>query len=568
MATLQGWKDKEAAGDAAWNSYMNSPAPRPNPFAPGKGSLWENTPKSAQEYKQSGGNIIPAKQNVFGGGGYAGGGGGGYSFPSSQSSSPAPVEFYLGAAPTLKGIPNAPVLGGPGAINAPTIGNLTLPNAPGLQGLDYSSVFNQFRSVFSNLNSGVNPEFGVDAVKLAKDAKSVAAQLNLSPSQIKAMISQINPSTGEIVADVQAASAALNNPSEIAGKAGQIADGLNKKYQDQFDSAMPGYKQNMAAANQITTDYLAGRIPQDVVDQVVRNSAAKGFATGLLGGGIGRNIVARDLGLTSLQLQTAGANLLQQTANIANSVLQSTMPVSGESFASRLITDPGQIFSSVSSMKRVDPTSIFNAVYVQPSDVYDKMANMAQASTTNRANFEASKLISPSTVFNALTQQATYNQQINTQNLLNNWETAKTMALANQQISEKNAINQWEASKFNAINKYEVDKFNAMNQWQADQYNSQIANQNAINSWQGKGLPGQFDVNRGEYIGFQPGTYSATRPDLPGSGSAGSAASAAASGGDFMVNMGGEMVLASKLKGPAGQALVGNLRYQAQQQGA
>jgi hypothetical protein len=588
MATL-------SASDQAWNTYMGSSASKQNPFTPGAGSLMAGvgTPRDSssasgpiitgsdgQQYQKlkstgasgSGGYVnIATGETVSGisrkatGGNISyssgGGGGGGYSL-SSQSGSSSPVEFYLGASPTLKGIPNAPVVGGPGTINAPSIGNLTLPNAPQLQGLDYSSVFNQFRSVFSNLNSGVNPEYGVDVIKLAKDAKAVSAELNLSPSQIKAMISQINPTTGEIIADVKQATDALNNPDELADKSGKIADALNKKYQDEFDSAMPGYKANMSAANRITNDYLAGKIPQDVVDQVVRNSAAKGFATGLMGGGIGRNIVARDLGLTSLQLQTAGANLLQQTANIANSVIQSTMPVSGESFVSQFMTDPGQIFSSISNMKRVDPTSIFNAVYVPTSQVFDKLADMAQASTTNRANFEASKLISPSSVFNALTDQATYNQQINTQNLLNNWETSKTMALGNQQIAEKNAINQWENSKFNAVNKYEADKFNAMNQWQADQYNSQIANQNAINAWQGQGLPGQYDVNRGAYIGFQPGTYSATRPNLPGS----EAALSAASSGDFMVNMGGAMVPASKLKGIGGQQIVANLRAQATQQ--
>jgi hypothetical protein len=165
-------------------------------------------------------------------------------------------------------------------------------------------------------------------------------------------------------------------------------------------------------------------------------------------------MVAKDLGLTSLQLQTAGANLLQQTAQLASQVSQAIRPVTGAELASRFITDPTQLFSTMANYNRVDPTSIFNAVYVPTRQVYDQMASMAQQSTLSRANFEASKMISPSQVFDTLVTQAQYNQQ--------------------------------------------------------------IAASNAINAWQSQPLPGQFDIQRGQFVGFQPGTYSATRPMLPG----------------------------------------------------
>jgi len=45
--------------------------------------------------------------------------------------------------------------------------------------------------------------------------------------------------------------------------------------------------------------------------------------------------------------------------------------------------------------------------------------------------------------------------------------------------------------------------------------NQQIGNQNLLNAWQSKPLPGQFDISKGQYIGYQPGTYSATRPLTP-----------------------------------------------------
>jgi hypothetical protein len=490
-----------SSGDAAWNAYMSSPISQQTSqqvMAPGSGSLWANMPSQSQ-YGATG-SRVPSR-NVFSTGGRVSysGGGGSFNQSTSQQSQATPVEFFLGSAPTV-------------------------------QGVDLSGVMGDFRNTFSQLNSGVNPSFFVDQNKLAADAKSIAGQLNLSDKQIQAMISGINgapavTSISDIVSQAASAAATLNKQDpnmmdRIVGQASNMAAQLNAKYQAQFAAAMPGYQQNMAKANKLTTDYLAGKIPQDVVDQVFRNSAAKGFATGLYGGGIGRNIVARDLGLTSLQLQSAGAGLLEQTAKLAATVGRETMPVTGAEFVSPLIsnqaqfiTNPASILSAITSTanantailnrNNVDPNTIFNAVYVKPQDVYNNMANMAQQSTLARSNFEASKLISPSQVFSALTDQA--------------------------------------------------------------QYNSQIANANALNAWQSQALPGQFDIKKGQFVSFKPGEYLAQRPTVPGSVSAAIAASSPSSSSDFMINMGGVNIPASRLKGPGGQILVSQIRQQQQQ---
>jgi len=416
-----------SSGDAAWNAYMSSPASRKTfeqVSAPGPGSLWANMPNSSQ-YKDTGGVRTPAK-NVFGGGGGSAGSRLGAGLSGASQAQATPVEFFLGAAPTM-------------------------------QGVDLSGVMGNFRNTFNQINSGVNPNFFVDQNQLVADAKSAAQKLNLSPAQIKSMIAGINPSISDVTNQAAAAAAQLNDPTKIGTQANKMAEILNKKYIDQFDAAMPGYKANMAKTNEITSNYLAGKIPTDVVDQIFRSSAAKGFTTGLYGGGLGRNLAARDLGLTSLQLQTAGAGLLDQTAKLAATVGREMMPVSGAEFVNQLITNPATIFSTIANYNHVDPNAIFNAVYVKSSDVYNNMANMAQQSTMARANFEASKMVPPSLVFGALTDQA--------------------------------------------------------------QYNSQISNSNALNAWQSQALPGQFDIKKGQYVSFKPGEYSATRPNLPGAGS-------------------------------------------------
>jgi len=342
---------------------------------------------------------------------------------SAQSAMSTPVEFFLGAAPTM-------------------------------QGVDFSGVMSNFRNTFNQINSGVNPNFFVDQNQLVADAKSAAQKLNLSPSEIKNMIAGINPSISDVTNQAAAAAAQLNDPGKIGAQANKMAEILNKKYIDQFDAAMPGYKANMAKTNEITSNYLVGKIPTDVVDQIFRSSAAKGFATGLYGGGLGRNLVAKDLGLTSLQLQTAGAGLLDQTAKLAATVGREMMPVSGAEFVNQLITNPATIFNTIANYNHVDPSAIFNAVYVKPSDVYNHMADMAQQSTLARAQFEANKMVPPNLVFGALIDQA--------------------------------------------------------------QYNSQISNSNALNAWQSQALPGQFDIQKGQYVSFTPGQYLAQRPTPPG----------------------------------------------------
>lgn len=448
--------------------------------------------------------MAPQAQMTGGGfgGGFGGGGAGGGGFGGGAA---APVEFYLGPAPTLPQL-NFPELKLPGA---PVIPNLQLPGAPQLAGVDYAGVMSQFRSTFNMLNTGINPQFGVDVNKIAADAKEVAGKLNLSPQQIKQLVAGINPTTGEILADVEEISRKVNDPAKISAAAEKLAAGLNQKYQSAFNAAMPGYTANMAKANELTSSYLSGKLPQDVVDAVYRGAAAKGFTAGIFGGGIGRNLVAKDLGLTSLQLQSAGANLLQQTAQLASSVIQATMPVSGESFARGMMTDPNQIFSSVMNMNRVDPTSVFNAVYTPTRQVFEQMSSMAQQSTMAKASFEASKMIAPSVVFDTLTKQALYNQQINMQNALNSWETGKTMALQNNQIAEKNALNSWQARLSEAQQNYQTQIAQA-------QYNQQIQSQNLINAWQSQALPGQFDIRRGQYVSYTPGQYQSTRPTIPG----------------------------------------------------
>lgn len=177
----------------------------------------------------------------------------------------------------------------------------------------------------------------------------------------------------------------LNLNYEEMGKRAMEA---NKPYAEQYRQFAPQTEAGTRALSQAGATMATGQLSRDMASQIGRGAAALGFSTGLGGrSGIGRNILARDLGLGSLQVQQQGADLLAKSSALAQQAMQAMNPIS-------------------------------------PNEVFSTAAN-----------------------------QASINQQ--------------------------------------------------------------IANQNLMNAWQTQALPGQFDIKRGQYVGYQPGTYSEAPPMLP-----------------------------------------------------
>lgn len=69
---------------------------------------------------------------------------------------------------------------------------------------------------------------------------------------------------------------------------------------------IPGYAKMRDTISGNIQSQLSGQIPKDVSDNIQRNSAVKSLYGGYSGTPMGRNLTARDLGLTSLQLTQAG----------------------------------------------------------------------------------------------------------------------------------------------------------------------------------------------------------------------------------------------------------------------
>lgn len=173
---------------------------------------------------------------------------------------------------------------------------------------------------------------------------------------------------------------------------GKRAMEANAPFAEQYRQFAPQTEAGARALSQAGATMATGQLSRDMVGQVGRGAAALGFSTGLGGrSGIGRNILARDLGLSTLQVQQQGQDLLAKSSMLAQQAMQAMAPIA--------------------------PTSIF-----------DTAAN-----------------------------QASINQQ--------------------------------------------------------------IANQNLLNAYQTQALPGQFDIKTGSFVGYQPGSRVTTRPTPPGQSS-------------------------------------------------
>lgn len=86
----------------------------------------------------------------------------------------------------------------------------------------------------------------------------------------------------------------------------QLASQVNTFNYDQLQAmlgkSIPGFSQIQQQTSDIISSQLKGEIPKDVQDAIQNNAASKAVAGGYAGTGIHGNLVARDLGLTSLDL--------------------------------------------------------------------------------------------------------------------------------------------------------------------------------------------------------------------------------------------------------------------------
>jgi len=104
-------------------------------------------------------------------------------------------------------------------------------------------------------------------------------------------------------------------------RASRLASGISKSIQDQqrdlTEAGFPEFQNIFGKAQEQVASFLRGELPQDVEDQIINRSAARGITSGTVGSQFNRNLTARDLGLTSLNLVQAGLGALPTIGSFA-----------------------------------------------------------------------------------------------------------------------------------------------------------------------------------------------------------------------------------------------------------
>lgn len=100
-----------------------------------------------------------------------------------------------------------------------------------------------------------------------------------------------------------------------------------------LEKILPGYGEMVSRGSKNTLSLLKGELPQDVKDAIYRSGAYKSLMGGSAGSGMSKNLVARDIGRTSLDLVEAGTNSAQRWAGLTQagfSPFTITAPMQGE----------------------------------------------------------------------------------------------------------------------------------------------------------------------------------------------------------------------------------------------
>lgn len=107
---------------------------------------------------------------------------------------------------------------------------------------------------------------------------------------------------------VGANKSALSGIEDIASKTNTFNQ---NEMERMLAQAIPGYAAIKSGVSGKILDMISGKIPDDVSAQIQNSGAARAIGGGFAGSGMSRNLVARDLGLTSLDQTRSGISAAQ-----------------------------------------------------------------------------------------------------------------------------------------------------------------------------------------------------------------------------------------------------------------
>lgn len=168
--------------------------------------------------------------------------------------------------------------------------------------------------------------------------------------------------------------------------ANQADTASNQAYQQALAQLDPNLKNQIGQIGSLASSYLSGIIPQDVQDQIQRATAQQSIQGGYGGTQMARNLTARDLGLTSINLASQGASMAGTAAGMAKGLTPSFTPVSS------LLFTPSQLLA------RQDQANYYNTDVKNQEALINsgniQAAQAAQAASQQRQQAGASSGLS------------------------------------------------------------------------------------------------------------------------------------------------------------------------------
>ena len=191
---------------------------------------------------------------------------------------------------------------------------------------------------------------------------------------------------------------------------GKFASAANEQTRQSLEEVTPGLLEGLKSVGALTESQLAGRIPQDVEDEILRIGAFRDFGSGIGSqSGLARNLTGRDFGLNSMALQERGLQNLESSlrASAALSPVQAT----------------DLLFSPADVLARMDANT--------------SIENQEQSFNTNLSNF-----------------RTTYNNDLENQERYYNTNTKNNQESARVNAANTNAMNQYNYD----LMKYQMDQ--------------------------------------------------------------------------------------------------------------
>ena len=148
------------------------------------------------------------------------------------------------------------------------------------------------------------------------------------------------PDLPRISLDQEQLNAINANKAAFPG-ASELANLTEDQILQMMREAVPGFDEMRTKAGSNINDFLSGKIPKDVSDAITNSGAARALRGGYGGSGMHGDLVARDLGLTSLGLMDKGLSSAESWMAASERLLAPAIT----NFESMFIT-PGQEYQT------------------------------------------------------------------------------------------------------------------------------------------------------------------------------------------------------------------------------